>query len=363
MTAGLDWLVPLLVCPVCRGQLLYVPDSGLPHQGLLQHPGCPERFPVIDGVPRLVTGPARPALVSRHAAWFSASPERRAIADGWVGSHALDLQTRIVRDFDYEWHLHAAVRTEETTNLFALYFDLIRPDLFRDDLIALDAGCGMGRWAIEVAARGPRVIAVDLGASVEVARRNAGNDERIACLQADLRELPLREAAVDWGYSLGVLHHVTEPRVALRKVVEAVRPAGTILLYLYYALDDRGPAYRGLFRLVDAVRTLTSRMPRPAVRLFAVAVAAAVYWPLASASRVFAAVGFRAISDALPLSFYRDRTFATMLNDSLDRFGTRLERRYTRGEIVALLEGAGVAHVRISQRPPYWHATAIRERS
>ena len=32
----------------------------------------------------------------------------------------------------------------------------------------------------------------------------------------------------------------------------------------------------------------------------------------------------------MPLSFYRDCSFYVMRNDSLNRFGTRLERRFTR---------------------------------
>src|SRR5207253_1766641 len=117
----------------------------------------------------------------------------------------------------------------------------------------LDAGAGAGRWAFEVSQRGPRVIAVDLGRSIEVTRANTSPD-RVACVQADLEALPLAAASVDWAYSLGVLHHTRDPQAALAKVVAAVRPGGTVLLYLYYALDQRGPLFRGLFQTVDLAR-------------------------------------------------------------------------------------------------------------
>jgi len=83
-----------------------------------------------------------------------------------------------------------------------------------------------------------------------------------------------------------------------------------------------------------------------------------VYWPSARLSALLVVAGMRTLADALPLSFYRDRTLATMLNDSLDRFGTRLERRYSRSEVVALLNEIGAVDVRVSSGPPYWHAVA-----
>lgn len=37
---------------------------------------------------------------------------------------------------------------------------------------------------------------------------------------------------------------------------------------------------------------------------------------------------------------------------------TRLEQRFTRQEITAMLEAAGFCDIRISPRPPYWVAVA-----
>ena len=83
-----------------------------------------------------------------------------------------------------------------------------------------------------------------------------------------------------------------------------------------------------------------------------------VYWPLAR----FARLAERAGRDPsfLPLCQYRHRSFYVMRNDSLDRFGTRLEKRYSQEEVRDLLERAGLENVVFSEGPPWWVAVGWR---
>lgn len=346
-------LLSLLRCPVCDGDLTYRPLEQLAGQGVLGHEAneCDEHFPVIDGIPRLLVGEARGRLVRARREWFAASPNRTHIAEQWTTRAGDD---PVIAGFDDEWQRFRDVGTKDHSDVFALYFDLLPPALLGASQTVLDAGCGGGRWAFEVSNRGPRVIAVDLGQSVEVARANT-DPTRVDCVQADLQGLPLHPASVDWAYSLGVLHHTHAPQRALDDVVRAVRPGGVVLLYLYYALDQRGPLYRGIFRVVDMTRRVLSRQPRPMVRAVAAAIAVLVYWPLARAGAVLERLGMGRLASRLPLAFYRHLSFATMLNDSIDRFGTRLERRYTRAEMTALMRSAGLVDVVISEAWPFWH--------
>ena len=45
-----------------------------------------------------------------------------------------------------------------------------------------------------------------------------------------------------------------------------------------------------------------------------------------------------------------------MRTDALDRFGTRLEQRFTRSEIGEMMTAAGLDDIRFSEREPYWVA-------
>ena len=62
----------------------------------------------------------------------------------------------------------------------------------------------------------------------------------------------------------------------------------------------------------------------------------------------------------LPLSHYRDKSFYTMRTDALDRFGTRLEHRFTRSEIEAMMAEAGLVDIRFRENEPFWVACGIK---
>jgi hypothetical protein len=44
------------------------------------------------------------------------------------------------------------------------------------------------------------------------------------------------------------------------------------------------------------------------------------------------------------------------------RFGTPLEKRFTRAEVVSLMEDAGLERVRVSDGAPFWCAVGFRRR-
>ena len=46
----------------------------------------------------------------------------------------------------------------------------------------------------------------------------------------------------DFGYSLGVLHHVKDTEAALKKCVNCLKPGSPFLIYLYYKFDG-SPKY------------------------------------------------------------------------------------------------------------------------
>ena len=73
------------------------------------------------------------------------------------------------------------------------------------------------------------------------------------------------------------------------------------------------------------------------------------------------AEGLGASVGGWPLAYYRDRSFYVMRNDALDRFGTRLEQRFSRGEIETMMLDAGLERIRFRDGPPYWCALGFRK--
>ena len=84
-----------------------------------------------------------------------------------------------------------------------------------------------------------------------------------------------------------------------------------------------------------------------------------VYFPLARLSRELEARGVSVQN--IPLSSYGKKSFYTMRTDALDRFGTRLEHRFTKQQIVQMMENAGLTNIRFGDQSPYWCAVGYKE--
>jgi SAM-dependent methyltransferase len=102
----------------------------------------------------------------------------------------------------------------------------------RDQLV-LDAGCGGGRYSCLLAHQGARVIGVDLSDAVDKARSLCEGMPNVAILQADLLDLPIAEASVDFAFSIGVLHHSPDARRAFAQVAARVKRGGKLAVWLY----------------------------------------------------------------------------------------------------------------------------------
>jgi len=180
-------------------------------------------------------------------------------------------------------------------------------------------------------------------------------------IQAAAGELPIRDGALDFGYSLGVLHHTPDTQAALADCVAKLKPGAPFLVYLYYAFDNRPQWFRWLWKGSDCARRAISVFPFRWKLWVTSAIAAAVYWPLARLAS-FAARRGRPVS-AWPLAIYRDKSFYVMRNDSLDRFGTRLESRFTAAQIIQMMEAAGLEDIQVDPTEPFWCALGRRGES
>ena len=112
-----------------------------------------------------------------------------------------------------------------------------------------------------------------------------------------------------------------------------------------------------VWRVSDLFRRLISALPFVIRSPLCEIIAASVYWPLARAAKLLEKAGMKI--DSFPLSAYQERSFYVMRTDALDRFGTRLEKRFTRKEIREMLENAGMERITFSDSP-CWCAVGYR---
>ena len=283
-----------------------------------------------------------------------------------LGAGGIDrnVDERVVEAFGDEWarFTNADLDAAELEAMFEDYVSIFPWSELPDGAVGFDAGCGSGRWAALFAPRVGHLHCIDASArALEVARAGLGEHGNVSFRHEDLSSIGLPEESCDFGYSLGVLHHIPNTADALRACVRRLRPGAPFLVYLYYDLEGAGWVRRSLLLLVTGTRTVVARLPRVLRNLVADALAIGIYWPLARLARVVEGLGRDPAR--LPLFQYRNRSFQVMRNDALDRFGTRLEKRYSRQEVLELLEDAGLVDVEFSDGPPWWVAVGRRDES
>lgn len=266
-----------------------------------------------------------------------------------------------VAGFGREWTTfdQTALSTEELERRFGEYFRLFPWTVLPADPVGFDLGCGSGRWARFVAPKVKTLHCVDAStAAIAVAQRALAHQENCVFHVASVDEIPLSAGSMDFGYSLGVLHHVPDTPAGIRACVTPLKPGAPLLLYLYYALEQRPRWFRAIWQATNAARLLVSRLPNRSKLLVTSAIAALIYLPLARLARWRERLG--ADVDAMPLSTYRESSFHTMRTDAFDRFGTRLEKRFSAPEIRQMMEAAGLDRVTFSPEPPYWCAIGYK---
>nr|WP_283937768.1 class I SAM-dependent methyltransferase [Sphingomonas hankyongi] len=222
-----------------------------------------------------------------------------------------------------------------------------------------DLGCGSGRWASQVAPRVGLLHCIDPAEeALAVAQRQLALFDNARFHLASVDSIPLPDESQDFGYCLGVLHHVPDTAAGMRDAVRKLKKGAPFLVYIYYALDDRPIWFRALWRTSNAGRKLISRLPFVAKKAVSELIAAGVYWPLARGAALFERWGANVHN--WPLNWYRHGSYYRMRTDALDRFGTRLEQRFTRQEIEQMMRSAGLDGIRFSERAPFWVACGRR---
>jgi SAM-dependent methyltransferase len=271
----------------------------------------------------------------------------------------IDAQT--VNSFGEEW-LHfnqSEVDDSELKSIFETYFVIFPWDRLPKKAVGFDMGCGSGRWAKLVAPRVHTLNCIDPSeVALSVAKRNLASVKNANFIHAGVDDAPLATGSQDFGYSLGVLHHIPDTQKALKSCVNMLKLGAPFLVYLYYDFDNRPLWFRKIWRASELFRGAISKLPEKRKRIVTDIIAALVYWPLAKSHKIIEVCGGKLPN--LPLHAYRDKSFYTMRTDSRDRFGTPLEQRFSRIQIQNMMVHAGLKDIVFHEGEAYWCALGYR---
>ncbi len=211
-------LLDYLRCPSCAGTLLLSSVAGEEGEeiieGQLACHNCASSFPIVRGVPRF-------------APVETIEPDKAATAE----------------NFGWQWQ-HFTHADELYAEQFLGWIAPVRPEFFADKLV-LEGGCGKGRHTLLAAGWSAReVIGVDLSAAVETAFAATRHLENAHIVQADIYHLPFAQT-FDYAFSVGVLHHLPDPRAGFRSLASTVKPGGHVSAWVYGA-ENNGWITRGI---------------------------------------------------------------------------------------------------------------------
>ena len=193
-------------------------------------PACTSSFPITSGIPRF-------------ANLDQLESEKRATATG----------------FGWQWQ-HFTQQDERYAEQFLGWIAPVTPEFFHDKVV-LEGGCGKGRHTQLAARWGARdVIGIDLSAAVETAFAATRSLPNAHIIQADIYHLPLARK-FDYAFSVGVLHHLPDPRGGFLSLASKVKPGGHLSAWIYGAENNEW-----ITRWVNPVREkITSRIDQHAL--------------------------------------------------------------------------------------------------
>jgi len=294
----------------------------------------------------------------------SISNVKTEVVRGSMNQHEKDqnLDQQVIDSFGHEWAAFDYAESETDDALDSQFLAYCTPlDLSqfnRKSSVAADFGAGSGRWTSRLLPYFSLVYALEPsdGAN-KVLKNKFSKESRIKILQETVGDNSIATESLDLAMSLGVLHHIPDTRLAIKDIASKIKSDGVFFCYLYYKLENKPLYYRGLFWASNSLRWVISRLPYALRKLIARAIAALVYFPLARMAKLLSNVE-KNISN-FPLHHYANMPFVMLQNDALDRFGTRLEQRFSKKEITEMLGNAGfdLSTLKFSDVEPFWTFT------
>lgn len=348
-------LLSVLRCPEC-GDVLAAQSfdeqaDGI-EEGLLTCAGCSRTFPIINGIPRLLPDALVHLAVRYHEGFFrrhgvdpASLLERSESVENTRWWRA---ERRTVRSYSYQWRKFKQM----FPHWERVFLDSIKPltPAFFSGKRGLDAGCGFGRSLRYSAAYGAEMIGLDLSEAIEAARENTRHLPNVHLVQGDIFHPPLAPQSLDFVYSIGVLHHLPDPKRGFLTLTRLVKPGAPMFIWVY--LRNRGRQIAA-FTLMRAVST---RLPLRLLNVACLALAAAQWTTFVVPFRLLNHLGARSVAARIPFTLYAAYPFRVLHTDWFDGLSVPLVNYYRSHEVDAWYREAGFERIRID---PDWNGRAL----
>jgi SAM-dependent methyltransferase/uncharacterized protein YbaR (Trm112 family) len=316
---------------------------------------CGKRYPIIQGVPRFLGDELQAELATRYPEYYSEHEhrlQRCSVNDSTSEAHNLTAQT--IDSFGYEWTEFAEY---DAQNFWELVHPT-KPEYFRAKL-GLDCGCGAGRHTQEAIAQGAEMVAADLSWAVDTAYKKNAFTAKAMIVQCDVFHLPFKPEQFDFVYSLGVLHHTTDPPKAFDCLVPMLKPGAAIMVWIY------ANTRTFLLSVLWLVRRITLRLPNRVLKWISFFAACIDYGcvigPYKSLQQIPVLGGLLRRFAPARVKVYAKYNFSVSYTDWFDRLSYPCVNYYTGNQVRSWYEKNGLTDIKISPTGSFaWRGVGCR---
>lgn len=269
---------------------------------------------------------------------------------------------KTVESFGDEWVYfdQSGMTEKESYEIFKKYFSIFPWNKISKFSVGFDMGCGSGRWAKFVAPKVKLLHCLEPSIAINVARKKLKKFKNIKLHKKSLDKNGLKENSQDFGYSLGVLHHVPNTELAIKSCVRLLKPGAPFLIYIYYSLDNRPSWFKFIWIVSNYIRLFINKLPKFLKFLICDIFAILIYYPIAKSISLIEKIGINLKN--FPLYAYRYSSFYVMRTDARDRFGTPLEKRFSKNEIYKMMKESGLERIKFKNGVPFWTAVGYKKK-
>jgi SAM-dependent methyltransferase len=262
-----------------------------------------------------------------------------------------DDQARTKTTYGLQWNRFRILRPQEDRVTFHNRTGLSGKELAGE--IVLDGGCGMGRYLRVAAELGPElVVGLDLSQAVVAAADLTADLTPVAIVRGDLLRPPFPRGSFDHIYSIGVLDHTPDPRVAFLGLAALLKPGGRIAVWVY-------PREQSIVEVVMNVhRAVSTRLP-----LWLLVILSRLTAPIGALKRRLMASRWRLVERTgvalhlltIGVSMHPDAEVRVC--DTLDWYAPRYLSRHTKEEVAGWFTEAGLTDVvDLNEGQVFFHA-------
>jgi uncharacterized protein YbaR (Trm112 family)/SAM-dependent methyltransferase len=350
-------LVAWLCCPECQGGLTLeawrVQEEI--EDGELQCEGCRRTYPIINGIPRMLPDALAAQTLAYHAEFFQTYAQRTEAFRARAGQPAAVSrwwadETRTIRSYSYQWR--------KFKEMFPHWEQVFResiapvPPSFFQGRTGLDGGCGFGRSLVYAASYGATMIGLDLSEAIEAARANTGELPAVHLVQGDIFHPPVRRHSLDFVYSIGVLHHLPDPKAGFLSLSRLLKPGAPMIIWVY--LRGRGRQIAAF----TVMRAVSTRLPLRILNVACLLLAVGQWLLFVGPRRLLELLGLHGVASRIPFSFYARYPFRTLHTDWFDGLSVPLVSYYKPHEIEAWYREGGFDPIQIDPEAR-WNGRAL----